>query len=147
MAAREQFRQALEDLDLGVLRRIWAELMPGLPQVLTEQQALFCAHRARTEVASLTFQKRAYSHRWLVGNGYESGLPDKLRPKAEQMCPVVVEAVLVGVKSTKNPQRALLIQTAMSDAVAEAYADGKTDPDYVRARMKEAREKITRTLG
>jgi hypothetical protein len=29
----------------------------------------------------------------------------------------------------------------MEQAVAECYADGKTEPDFVRARMAEARER------
>jgi hypothetical protein len=34
------------------------------------------------------------------------------------------------------------IEKAMSDAVAEAYADGKRAPEFVRARMREARARV-----
>jgi hypothetical protein len=30
----------------------------------------------------------------------------------------------------------------MADAVRDAYAEGKTDPAFVRARMREARDKL-----
>lgn len=71
-------------------------------------------------------------------------MPDDLKPKAERIYPRIVSAVGIAVKAT-NPRRkshALAIQSAMSDAVAEAYADGKTDPAFVSQRMKEARERI-----
>jgi hypothetical protein len=32
----------------------------------------------------------------------------------------------------------------MEQAVAECYADGKTEPDFVRARMVRARTKVLR---
>jgi hypothetical protein len=39
---------------------------------------------------------------------------------------------------------AAAMEKAMSDAVAEAYADGKTEPAFVRARMDKARDKFIR---
>ncbi len=87
---------------------------------------------------------RAYSHRWLLDNGYPSALPDELRPKAERIYPRIVDAVGLSINTTSATFRpvAKLIHRAMSDAVLEAYADRKTDPGFVRSRMSEARKRI-----
>jgi hypothetical protein len=95
------FRGALERGDLSWLRRFWAEVMPGFPQV-AEADAEFVMHRARTESESVSLKARAYSHRWLEEREYPSGLPDALKPKAERMYPRVVEGVGISV-NTNNP--------------------------------------------
>jgi hypothetical protein len=93
------------------------------------------------------FKLRAWSHHWLMDHGLPSGLPDHLRPKADQIHPRIVEAVGVSVKALSEASIPLAkaIERAMSDAVAEAYADGKRDPGFVKARMEEARYKVMRS--
>lgn len=145
MALPDHFRAALIELDVPLVRKIWAHVAAHLPQPRSDAEALTMAHRARSEAKSIPFRHRAYSHRWLLDNGYPSGLPDKLRPRAERMYPRIVEAVGIAVRVPEH--RAELgkrIQTAMSDAVLEAYADKRTDSDFVRARMMEARQRQLR---
>lgn len=149
MALADQFRQCLEDGDLDGLRGIWAEAAPHLPQGMSDAQAEIVMHRARTEAASITLRARAYSHRWLCERNLPSGLPDDLKPKAERMYPRLVDAVGISVKARSPDFRpaALMIQTAMSDAVEEAYADGRgADIPFVRKRMREARARTLNKL-
>jgi len=96
----------------------------------------------------LTLKQRAYSHRWLLDHGYPSGLPDGLKPSAERLYPKVVEAVGIAVKGSSpiGRQVAPLVQASMQNAVLEAYADKKTDPAFVKARMMDARDKVFRKL-
>lgn len=137
----EQFRQALEDGDIPLLRRMWAEASPHLPQPTTDEEAEATLHLARTQAETVSFPRRAYAHRWLTERGLPSGLPDALRPKAERMYANVVEAVGVAVRS-EIPGLAPALEKTMSDAVAECYAEGKTDPLFVRGRIAAAREKF-----
>ena len=60
------------------------------------------------------------------------------------MYPKIVTAVGVSVNSFSEAGLPLAkaIERAMSDAVAECYADGMTDPEYVKTRMNEARERL-----
>lgn len=139
MAEAEQFRQALEDGDIPLLRRIWAEASPHLPQPGTDEDAEAVMHQARTQAESVSFSRRAYSHHWLRERGMFSSLPHELRPKAEQLYSNIVEAVGVAVRS-EIPGLAPALEKAMSDAVAECYADGKTDPIFVRGRIALAKE-------
>jgi hypothetical protein len=73
--------------------------------------------------------------------GLPSGLPDHLKPKADRIYPRTVEAVGVAVLATSadGVTRARAIEKAMSDAVAECYADGERDPEIIKSRMAEAR--------
>jgi hypothetical protein len=89
---------------------------------------------------------RAYSHSWLCERGLPSALPDHLKPKADRLYPRVVEAVGVSVKDLSGRRReyARRLEMAMADAVAEAYADGRREPEFVKARMQEARERFER---
>jgi hypothetical protein len=74
-----------------------------------------------------------------------SALPDWLRPRADQLYPKVVEGVGIAVRGPGHKRAlALALRTAMEQAVAECYADGKTEPDFVRARMAAARTKVLR---
>lgn len=140
------FRAALEDLDVPAARRLWAHAMPGLPQPESDAEVLATLHHARTQAASLALRLRAWSHRWLLDHGLPSGLPDDLRPRAERMYPKVVSAVGIAVKPLTAAHRplALAIRGAMEEAVMDAYATGRTEPEFVRARMREARAKILR---
>jgi hypothetical protein len=74
-----------------------------------------------------------------------SALPDWLRPRADQLYPKVVEGVGIAVRGPGHKRAlALALRTAMEQAVAECYADGKTEPEFVRARMADARTKVLR---
>lgn len=105
-------------------------------------------HHARTQAESIGIRKRAYSHRWLVERALPSGLPDHLRPRAERMYPVVVEGVLVACHTFSNALKPAVreIQDSMSAAVADAYAEGRREPEFVKARMHEARARAHRAL-
>lgn len=139
-------RQVLEECDIAGARALWAQISPNMPQPANDDEALVSLHMARTQSDFLRFKLRAHSHHWLAERGFPSQLPDALRPKAERMYPVIVHAVGVAVKTASSSHRALgqAIQRAMSDAALECYADRKTDPEFVRARMLEARAKIRR---
>ena len=105
-------------------------------------------HHARTQAESIALRLRAYSHRWLVERGLPTGLPDRLRPSAEQICPITVGAVGISV-NTKNEwlQPAVLeVRTAMEHAVEDAYAEGRRDPVFVSAQIEAARRKTWQAL-
>ena len=142
------FRNLLEAGDVDGLRAYWAQHAPAMPQPASREQAEIIMHRARTEAASITLRARAYSHAWLCERSLPSGLPDDLKPKAERMFPIIVEAVGISV-NTMNPlmRPAMLeVRGAMEDAVNDAYADGRKDPVFVQARMAEARDRTMRAL-
>jgi hypothetical protein len=142
------FRRALEDGDLAALRGLWAKAAPHLPQPNSEAEAEIVMHRARTESAAITCAARAWSHRWLIERQLPSGLPDALRPKAERLYPIVAEGVGIAVKASSPIFRsaAAEMQQAMSNAVADAYAEGRRDPTFVRLRMDEARQRVAKAL-
>ena len=76
-----------------------------------------------------------------------SGLPDELRPKAEQLRPKIVEGVGIAVKFPvflKEVGEA--VELSMAEAVENCYADGDTDSVFVKARMFEARAKTIKLL-
>lgn len=145
---RDHFRQALEDLDIPLVRKLWAHVMPNMPQPDTERKALHAAHYART-LMPIEFTLRAYSHSWLLDNGFPSGLPDELRPRAQRIYPVAVGVVGIACIGTSEIGRAVApqIQKAMSNAVLEAYADGHAkQPHIVKARMMEGRRYAVQKL-
>lgn len=149
MSAQAEFRAALEDGDVRLLMKASAVLFPHLPQPATVQDAETSMHMARTQADWLDLKRRGWSHRWLTERGLPSQLPDVLRPKAERLYPVVVEAVLVSANTSSPALRpvAQLVQRAMCDAVEEAAADGKLgDSEFVRARMFDARAKTFKQL-
>lgn len=148
MGARDQFRTLLETGDVDGLREAWRQVAPHLPQPETREAAEIAMHRARTESATVSFRARAYSHAWLIERKLPSGLPDALKPAAEQLHPRIVTGVGIMIKSASPMMRpaALEVQKAMSDAVANAYAEGNEEPVFVRARMAEARERTYKAL-
>lgn len=147
MAAAE-FRQLLEAGDVDALRAAWAQVMPGLPQPESREHAEVAMHHARTQTLSLHIRHRAYSHRWLTERSLPSGLPDELKPLAERMYPAVVSAVGISVNARSEFMRPAMVevQTALEHAVEDCYADNKTEPEYVRARMTEVRGRTMRQL-
>jgi hypothetical protein len=139
----DEFRRCLLELDVPGIRQIWRHVAPHLPHQ-SDDQILATLHAARTQANSIPHHLRFYSHQWLSERDLPSGLPDELRPLAQRMYPRTVSAVGIGVRSLFGKQRPLAaaLEAAMADAVREAYAEGKTDPAFVRARMQEARNKI-----
>jgi hypothetical protein len=139
-------RRCLIDFDIAAARRLWAHVAPHLPQGVNDADTIIVLHLSRTRANSVPLRYRAYSHRWLLDNGYPSGLPDWLKPKAERMYPRIVDAVGIAVKAG-SPERiplARAVQRAMSDVVEDHYADGVRDPLVIKPRMMEARAKTLR---
>jgi hypothetical protein len=143
------FRDLLEAGDVASLRRYWAEKAPNMPQPKNAGEAEIVMHRARTEAESVAFRHRAYSHAWLCERSLPSGLPDRLKPSAEKLYPVVKTGVMISVnfKSAWMRPAAGEVHGAMAAAVLEAEADGRLeDAAHVSARMRMAREKTLRAL-
>lgn len=147
--SRGEFRTLLVEGDVQGLRGLWEVAMPHLPQPKSYAEAEKVMHITRTQAASIPLRPRAYSHRWLTERNLPSHLPDELRPKAERMFPIVVEGVGIFVRPTTNEylKPAMLeVQTSMEHAVADAYAEGRTDPDFVKAQMAAAKDRAMKAL-
>lgn len=146
----EHFRGALEQCDVALVRKMWSHIAPNMPQPQTDHDALVQIHYARTLAVAIKFRLRAYSHCWLSERGLPSGMPDWLKPRAQRMYPVVVSSVGIAVRGNSEVGRRIapIIQRAMSDAVNDAYAEGRQEPSFVKARMMEARQTtIGKLLG
>lgn len=137
----EHFREALERLDVPLARKMWAHLMPHMPQPSTDGEALIIMHIARTGSHAINFRHRAYSHAWLVERGIPSTLPDNLRPRAERMYPQPIAAVGIAVQN-RTPV-AFAIRGAMEDAVRDA---GVADPPLTKRAIMSARAKARKQL-
>ena len=139
------FWRCLVDLDVAGMQKLWGAVAPNQKQH-DDKETLIGLHHARTLADSIPFNLRAYSHSWLVERGLPSGLPDELKPRAERIYPRIVEGVGVSVRQMGNVETPLTraVERAMSDAVSDCYADGKTDPIFVKARMGEAYRKTLR---
>lgn len=146
--ANDQFRDLLESGDFRQLRRVASRLMPHLPPPASDAEAEQVMHIARTGSVMVSFDRRAWSHRWLTERGLPSALPDDLKPKAERLCPIVHE----GVGFAYAPTSALLRPAAdeiagdVHAAIRDCYANGDTDPAVVRGRMLEVKEASKRRL-
>lgn len=142
------FRALLEAGDVSSLRAYWSKYSPNMPQPRNDEEAEIIMHHARTTSKSISFKKRAWSHRWLTERLLPSGLPDNLKPSAERMYPTVAESVGISVNFTAKWMKpaATQIQKAMSDAVEEAYADNRREPEFVKTRIQEARQRTQRAL-
>jgi hypothetical protein len=140
-----EFRRCLIELDVVGICELWFHVAPGMPQPKNNGEALITLHLARTRAESVPDRLRCYSHAWLSERGLPSGLPDQLKPKAARLYPHKVEAVGVAVKALTAASIPLARATekAMSDAVAECYADGITDTAVIKARMEAARRKLS----
>ncbi len=148
MSQHSEFVDALIRGDARDLVERWRVIAPHLPVPGTTEQAEIIMHRARTEVGTIDLKYRAYSHRWLTERNIPSGLPDILRPKAERMYPICVQGVGISVNMS-NPAlkpAAVIIRGAMEDAVNDAFAEGRKEPAFVSAQMKNARELATKKL-
>lgn len=143
-------RDYLERCDVTGVRKLWAAIAPHLPQPANDYQTMVMVHRARTEAATVSLRQRAYSHQWLLANGLPSGLPPRLRPRAERMDFAFAFGVGVALKTCgtgAKQQVGALLQRAMGDAVEAAFAEGDTRPEVLRERMAEARERTLRQAG
>lgn len=137
----DAMRGILKECDVQAAKRAWGET--------DDARTLVMLHMARTAARSIPLDLRAYSHRWLLGHGLPSQLPDRLRPKAERLYPQVVNAVGIAVKMRDQALAGagVEIRRSMEDMVLEAEADGRlTDTGFVKARMMEARDKAKRKL-
>src|SRR6185312_14636340 len=95
------------------------------------------------------FRARAWSHRWLVERGHPSGLPDRLKPRAERAYPRIVKAVGIAVKMPAAFREVgLEVRRAMADAVEILAADGVDldDRERVQAYMFEARARTLKQM-
>jgi hypothetical protein len=146
-AYADHFRRCLEECDVATARKIWAHVAPGMPQPATDFEALITLHHARTQCVAIRMRLRAWSHRWLLDHGLPSGLPDRLKPRAERIYPQVVSAVGISVNATSSRRLALAeaMQGAMEYAVLEAYADHQTEPAFVKTRMIAARDRVLKS--
>jgi hypothetical protein len=145
---QEHFKQALEALDIPLVRKMAAHIWPQYPHAKTDAEALAHAHHARTQMP-IAFALRAYSHAWLMERSLPSGLPDHMRRRAERMYPVTVNSVGISVRGSSELGRSVapVIRNAMEYAVNEAYADGhKDEPKVVKGRMMEARKTAIKKL-
>lgn len=143
MIANEHFRDLLEAGDLKGLRAFLFTF------VSDEKDLEPTMHRARTAAENIKFDARAYSHAWLLERGLHSLLPDHLKPKAQRLYPVVVDAVGISVNFSSQDLKPAgkIIQKAMSDAVEDIYANGdKHNIPLIHQRMKEARSYEIRKL-
>lgn len=142
----DEFRRCLIEIDVAGIRRLWAHVQPGQP--FDDERALIALHMARTQAETLTVRQRAWSHCWLRERDLPSQLPDHLKAGAERIYPKVVDAVGISVNFSAVDLRpaAALIERAMSDAVADVYADGGRHVDLVRKRMREAGQRERRKL-
>jgi hypothetical protein len=142
---QDDFRAALEAGDVRKCSRMWAAFNPHLPQPEDPEAAM---HMARTVSETISFEARAYSHRWLSERDLPSQLPDRLKPSAERLYPRVAEGVGISV-NCRNPwlKPAMIeVRGAMEAVVSDCYANGDKDPAIVRPRMFEARDKTMRSL-
>jgi hypothetical protein len=148
MNGREIMRRALEEHDLITCCKLWEQVAPNMPQPKSEHEARVIMHHACTQTATVALRSRAYSHRWLIDNGYPSGLPDNLKRPAERMFPKIVDVVGIACGSASEAMRPLVphVRGAMEEVVLDHYADGIKDPKIIKPRMLEARRKAIKKL-
>lgn len=142
------FRHLLEAGDVAGLMAAWGQVMPGLPQPESRAHAEITMHMARTAADTVNLKARAYSHRWLTERDLPSQLPDNLKQSAERLYPVVVSAVGISVNTRNKWLKPAMIEVrvAMENAVEDAYAEGRKEPQFVTTRMNEARDTTYRKL-
>jgi hypothetical protein len=143
-----EMRRCLMECDCHGIRALWRHISPHLPQPETDEEALKTLHLARTLTRSIPVRYRMYSHAWLRDHDLPSGLPDKLRPKAERIYPPVVEAV--GIATKNNHAVARAIRKAMEDVVMDHYSTDRVkrpDPVVVKRDMLRVRDDVKRHLG
>lgn len=148
-APSAHWRRVLETCDIGGARNLWAHVAPHLPQPSGDYDVQVMIHSARTQAESIPLQLRLYSHEWLIANGLLSQLPDRLKPSSEQTHNKFAFGVGIAVLTDDPAKKAAakVVERAMGAAVEEAFADGRTDTDFLRRRMDEARDRAIRRLA
>lgn len=143
-----EMMRCMRTLDVAGVRKLWQHMMPNMPQPKNDEDALTTLHVARTASKAMPAAARVYSHDWLLERGLPSQLPNEMLPASRRSEKRIVEAVGVSVnyRSSEMKPAALQIERAMSDAVSDAYAEGRTDVEFVRARLGEAKSKARRQL-
>lgn len=139
----------LESGDVEGCRAYTRKHAPHQPQPETREDAEIVFHHTRTIVSGLTLGARAYSHAWLRERSLPSGLPDELKPAAERLHPVIVEGVLISVLNANNDMARMakpLVEADIAEAVADAYARGKTETGYIRGLMADTKARSMRSL-
>jgi hypothetical protein len=138
---QDHFREALERLDIPLLRKMWTHAKPHLAQAENDEQALIVAHMTRTKMPNMGFRHRAYSHAWLIERSLPSQLPDGLRPRAERMYPQPIFGVGLAVRNATPV--AFAIRGAMEGAVLDA---GVKDSALTKRAIMSARAKARKQL-
>jgi hypothetical protein len=134
--------RCIRDCDAESAMRLWKAVRPHAAQPENAHQALIMLHYARTKLGNMPQRLRFYSHCWLRGHDLPSALPDHLKPKAERMYPIIVQAVGVSSGGLGGSKGAFnyAIQDVMRDAVLETQADGHDlASPVVKHRMLEKR--------
>lgn len=148
MKADDAVRQCMLDLDARRARTIWRVIAPHLPPCDSDADMLITLHVMRTEDSHLTQwfpeKLRFYSHRWLLDKGLPSKLPDRLKPRADRLCPKKVRVLGYAPAGAAGEEACATIGAAMFEKFQELEADGTTDktraePEIQRARFKERR--------
>lgn len=146
MTLQAELRDALERGDAGAVRSIYHRLYPAMPQPTDHSEDMVVLHQARTAAESVSLAKRLYSHAWLTERGLQSGLPNALRPPAEQRQGRVVAAVGVSYGSkSRRPDRveeAAEIERVMARAAGDLIREGITDRARIAPAMWAARERF-----
>jgi hypothetical protein len=144
------FLECMETLDAGLIRKLWRQLRPGLPQPVDDAEALATLHLARTGCDAIKTAARMYSHCWLKERALPSQLPDAMRASAERMYPTVKRAVGISVNTISPLLKPVMaeVRTAMANAVLEIHAHDPSlsDDDLVRRQMREAKQQTMRKL-
>jgi hypothetical protein len=149
MDSHEAMKLCLEEMDVEGIRSLWHLIAPNMPQPQSDLEAMVTLHMARTMAPFLVPRQRYYSHRWLLDHGYPSQLPDHEKPLAERIYPQIVSGVGISVNTSSELLKPVVpyVQSAMENAVHEAYADGRRDDiPFIKRRMTEARETVIRKL-
>ena len=129
------FRDCLDSGDAVRLLKIYGTVYPKMPAPKDVEEAWVVLHQARTGAESVKLEKRFYSHAWLMERGLKSSLPDELRPKVQQICPVIVSAVGVAVKAFSSRSDRVEEAASLEQVMARAAGDMIRDGIFDRARI------------
>ncbi len=142
-SAAKAFHNALMAGDAARCRVLWGMVAKHLPQPQSLDEARVIMHRARTEARNIPLSKRVFSHEWLIERKYRSGLPDELKPKRDQVVPVLLSAVGVSVntfsRSIDRKEECAEIEHVMGQAGGEMIDAGIFDKARTQKRMWDAK--------
>ncbi len=114
-------RRCILELDVNGMRKLHRQVNPHLPSPGDDNHVLATLHHARTQLKSAPFNLRAYSHHYLVRNGYPSALPDDLKPAAERIYPTTTPAT--GFAALFRPRILRPLKAPVEEAVTEVILD------------------------